>query len=286
MVAPKAYTTHTVISKDGTQIGYRQLGQGKGLVLIHGGLQASQNFMKLATILADHFTVYIPDRRGRGMSGPYGENYSIQRECEDLDAILRKTEAHYLFGLSSGALISIHTAIGNTMIQKLAIYEPPLSSKFPTFTNAFIDRYEKEITEGKLAAAFITIMKGLQVSGILSMLPRFITVPLFRFALSRSKETKEDEVTLINLIPTFHFDNVLVNETVGPLERFNKLTIETLLINGSKSPNYLKDVILKLKSILPNAKHVELKRLDHLAADDSGKPEIVAVILKDFFYTK
>jgi pimeloyl-ACP methyl ester carboxylesterase len=286
MVTPKAYTTHTVTSKDATPIGYRQLGQGKGLILIHGGLQASQSFMKLATILADHFTVYIPDRRGRGMSGAYGENYSIQKECEDVEAILRKTGAHYLFGLSSGALISIHAALDNTTIQKLAMYEPPLSSEFPTFTNVFIDRYEREIAEEKLAAAFVTIMKGLQVSEIFSILPRFITVPLFRFALARSKETIKNEVPLAKLIPTFHFDNMLINETVGPLERFSKLATETLLLNGSKSPYYLKATTHKLKDILPNARHIELKGLDHLAADDSGKPEIVAAVLHDFFGKK
>jgi hypothetical protein len=33
--------------------------------------------MKLGTLLSDEFTVYIPDRRGRGMSGPIGEDYSI-----------------------------------------------------------------------------------------------------------------------------------------------------------------------------------------------------------------
>jgi pimeloyl-ACP methyl ester carboxylesterase len=286
MLRPKAYTSQVVTSGDGTQIGYRQLGRGEGVVLIHGGLQASQNFMKLANHLSDNFTVYIPDRRGRGMSGPYGENYSIQRDCEDVNAILHKTGAHYLFGLSSGALISLYAALDNTGIQKLAIYEPPLSDKFPTFTRTFIDRYERELAAGKLAAAFVTVMKGLQVSGILSMLPRFITVPLFKFALSRTKESKKEEVTLMKLIPTFHFDNMLVDETAGSFEKYKALTTETLLINGSKSPNYLKDVIVKLRNILPNVKHVELKGLDHLAADDSGKPETVAAVLNDFLKTK
>jgi pimeloyl-ACP methyl ester carboxylesterase len=282
MTTLKEYTVHTVTSRDGTEIGYRQLGSGKGIILIHGGLQASQNFMQLATILSNDFTIYVPDRRGRGMSGPYGENYGIQKDCDDIDAILYQTQAHGIFGLSSGALISIHAALGNAGIQKLAVYEPPLSSESPPFTETFIHRYEKEIAEGKLAAAFVTIMKGLQVSSILSGLPRFITVPLFRFALSRSKEIKGD-VPLTKLIPTFHFDNVLVNETSGPLERFRKLTTETLLLNGSKSPGYLKNIIYKLKNILPNARHIELKGLDHIAADNNGRPEVVAAVLKRFF---
>ena len=62
--------TRSVISADGTLIGYRQLGQGPGLVLVHGAMESAQSHMQLAEALADTFTVYLPDRRGRGMSGP------------------------------------------------------------------------------------------------------------------------------------------------------------------------------------------------------------------------
>lgn len=284
MTASKEYILQEVTSKDGTRITYKQFGKGKGIILIHGGLQASQNFTELATALSINFAVYVPDRRGRGLSGPYGENYNIAKDCEDIDAILLKTQAHYVFGLSSGALISMNAALRNKSIRKLAIYEPPLSRKYPTFTHAFIDRYEREMNEGKLAAAFVTIVKGLNISGLLSAIPRFITVPLFRFVLALdSKEKNDGEVSLKAIIPTFHYDNMLVNESAGPFEQFEKLTTETLLMNGSKTPDYLKNVIYELKNILPHAEHIEFKGLDHLAADNSGKPKIVAHALMHFF---
>lgn len=87
-----------------TTIGFRQLGQGPGVVILHGGALASQHYMKLGTALAEEFTVYIPDRRGRGMSGPYGPHYSIEREDEDLDAIVTDTGAQYVFGEADGGL--------------------------------------------------------------------------------------------------------------------------------------------------------------------------------------
>ena len=41
-------------------------GQRPGIIAVHGGgMQAAQNLMKLAHALADSFTVYLPDRRGR-----------------------------------------------------------------------------------------------------------------------------------------------------------------------------------------------------------------------------
>jgi pimeloyl-ACP methyl ester carboxylesterase len=41
----------SVVSKDGTVIGYRQMGDGPGVILFHGGANASQSYSKLG---ADH----------------------------------------------------------------------------------------------------------------------------------------------------------------------------------------------------------------------------------------
>src|SRR3954452_5225511 len=113
-----AYITRTIISADGTTIGYRQLGHGPGLILVHGAMQAAQNFMDLAIALADAFTVYVPDRRGRGLSGPHGEHYCLAREVEDIQAIIAATGTAYLFGLSSGAIVALHTTLTTPAIRR------------------------------------------------------------------------------------------------------------------------------------------------------------------------
>ncbi len=71
--------TDSVVSVDGTMIGYRMIGSGPGLVIVHGGMRASQHYLPLAEALAGTYTVYIPDRRGRGMSGPAGDDYSMTK---------------------------------------------------------------------------------------------------------------------------------------------------------------------------------------------------------------
>src|SRR5262249_10761453 len=60
IVCSMGYATGSVTSEDGTTVGYRRLGRGPGLVLVHGGMQAAHSFMKLATALSDAFTVYVP----------------------------------------------------------------------------------------------------------------------------------------------------------------------------------------------------------------------------------
>src|SRR5438045_4145054 len=98
----KAYTIRTVTSKDGTTISYQIYGHGPALVLVQGTMGTSEEFSQLAEALASSFTVYVPDRRGRGKSGPTGSNYGMQKEIEDLDALLTKIGAHFVFGVSSG----------------------------------------------------------------------------------------------------------------------------------------------------------------------------------------
>jgi len=44
------------VANDGTVIGYRQLGSGPGLVLLHGALQSAASFTDLGAALADRFT--------------------------------------------------------------------------------------------------------------------------------------------------------------------------------------------------------------------------------------
>ena len=122
------------------------------MLLLHGGIQASQNYMRLAAAFSDAFTVYVPDQRGRGLSGPPGEQYSMTKECEDVDALLTKTGAHFVFGHSAGGLIALQAALTLPSIRKVAVYEPPLSlhGSVPT---SWVPRYERELVKGKLASA-------------------------------------------------------------------------------------------------------------------------------------
>ena len=168
----------SVTSADGTTIGYRQAGNGPGVVLVHGGGQSSQNLMSLAAALSDWFTVYVPDRRGRGMSGPYREVHGARKEIEDLAALLDRTRAHNVFGLSVGALIAIEAARTLPAITRLALYEPPLEFDGITQT-AWLPRYERELAAGHPGAALVTIMKGTADRTAFRLVPRFLLASAF-----------------------------------------------------------------------------------------------------------
>ncbi|HEY4197509.1 MAG TPA: alpha/beta hydrolase [Mucilaginibacter sp.] len=278
------YTTGSVVSKDGTTISYRQLGQGPGLIIVHGGMQAAQNFMKLANALASQYTLYMPDRRGRGASGVPGVDYGIEKECEDIEALLVKTGARFIFGLSSGAIISLNATLKYPAIRKAAIYEPPFPIDPTTPDYRFIKRYNKEIAQNKPGAAFISVITGLKMSFLLGLVPRFIMEPLANMLMKRNEEQLQPgEIPLNALVPCFKYDHILVDETKGELDKFRQVKADILLLSGSRSPHFLKQVINRLKAMVPHSRHVEFKGLDHMGSDNSGKPKVVAEELHQFF---
>jgi pimeloyl-ACP methyl ester carboxylesterase len=155
---PTSYNTASVTSQDGTRVGYRQLGRGPGLILLHGGMMAAQGFMQLAAALAERFCLIVPDRRGRGSSGPWGDRYGIAREREDVEALIAQTGAPYVFGLSSGAIIALEAALALPEIRRVAAYEPPYSTGRDNA--AWSLRFDREVAAGQLGAAMLTVMKG------------------------------------------------------------------------------------------------------------------------------
>ena len=254
---------------------------------------SAHNFGQLAEALADTFTVYVPDRRGRGMS-PYTGEYGIQEDVDDLDAVLTKTGAHDVFGLSTGGLIVLKAALILPVIHRIAIYEPALSVNGSTPLK-WIGRYEKEMAKGKLAAALITGMLGPQMGPpITQYIPRFLLVFFAKKLLAQEdKKGSGEYLPMRELLPTLHRDGRLLREMSGTIESFRAMRSETLLLHGAKSPAFQKFSVTSLEKVLPRARRVEFLGLDHGGVwnydkqrNPGGRPEIVAKELRRFFASR
>ena len=282
----KPYTSHFVASKDGTKIHYRQMGSGEGVILVHGAMMYSGSFMRLAGWLANHFTVYIPDRCGRGLSEAH-QNHSLLAESEDIQAIITQTHTRYLFGLSSGAIIVLQTAIICKSIQKIALFEPPL----PVIgTELHLLKLEKEfdraIAKEHYGKAFISFMKMAGDKGSwMRLLPRFITSPLMDMAIKKEakKRPQNDKTNLRSLIMATKYDNHVVRQSQGMIDKVPHITADILLLGGEKSHPFLEKSLDTLHAVLPHAQRVKLPKVGHIAASNNGKPELVAKELMAFF---
>jgi pimeloyl-ACP methyl ester carboxylesterase len=82
----------TVTSRDGTGIAFDRFGEGPAVILVGGALHHrafDPRPAELAAILAERFSVFNYDRRGRGDSGDT-PSYAVERELEDLDALIEE----------------------------------------------------------------------------------------------------------------------------------------------------------------------------------------------------
>jgi len=281
-------TSGRVTSRDGTPIGYLKTGRGPAIVIMHGSMESARSHTLLAQALAGEFTVYLPDRRGRGMSGPHQPGHGVRTEVEDLQAVLAESGAQLAFGVSAGGLIILEAARTLTDLRKVAVYEPALvADAAPHF--AWLKRFDQEMAGGDVAAAMITSMFGLHLApSFLKVLPRFLDAATTEKSMkSEDRKAAPGDITMRKLAPTVHYEGALIAEMAGTTKAFRAVTADVLLLGGSKGLPFLRPARDALERSLPHGRRVEFPGLDHGATSDpsrtnpGGKPEAVAVVARE-----
>jgi pimeloyl-ACP methyl ester carboxylesterase len=284
-------TTGSVISKDGTRIGFLRVGQGPAVVLLHGSNESARSHIHLALALADAFTLYLPDRRGRGLSGPHRPDHGIRTEVEDLRAVVTGSGAEKVFGVSIGALIALEAARTQPAIRQVAAYEPALLMDATRYTG-WVRRFDREMAKGKVAAAEITSLYGLDLAPpVFKLMGRRLAEALTNKSLvSEDAKATSDTVTMRQLAPTLRWEGLLLAETAGTIGTFAEVSADVLLLGGDmKRPAFIKPAFDALARTLPHNRRLRFSGLDHGGSSDvgptnrNGKPEVVAPAIRSFF---
>ena len=262
----------TIRSTDGTPITYLTFGTGPGLVIVPGTTRRAYHYTALATMLGDTRTVHVIDRRGRGSSGPQGPRYTIDREVEDLLAVLDATGADAVFGHSYGGLIALETALVRPL-SALIGYEPGLSLN-GGFDRSFVPLFTRAITRGRYATAMARLMVGLNL--VPARLPVAAVVAL-GWLMMRGREGAVLRETLRTVPAEISEGHRLDSDG----RRYAAITAPTLLLGGGRSPGWLLSVVSELHKIIPNSSQVVSARLDH-NAPDQGAPEAIAGLVRAF----
>jgi pimeloyl-ACP methyl ester carboxylesterase len=107
----------SVVSADGTPIGFDWTGDGPPIILVGGAFQyraMDPRTAELAVLLAQQFSVVNYDGRGRGDSGHGADNTAadsdpVAREVEDIGALIHALGGGPVgpFGNSSGAALGL-----------------------------------------------------------------------------------------------------------------------------------------------------------------------------------
>lgn len=143
-----------VASADGTPIAFRASGTGEPLLLVHGTGTWGGDWAFVLPFLRERFSVVSMDRRGRGRSGD-GAEYAMEREAEDVLAVLDAVDGELLVGHSYGALCSILAAVRSERLRRLVLYEPPIAVQ-----RQWAVGLEELVREGSREQAIASFLRG------------------------------------------------------------------------------------------------------------------------------
>ncbi|MFH9293561.1 alpha/beta fold hydrolase [Streptomyces sp. NPDC017520] len=119
--------TASLESFDGTAIGYRQLGSGPPVVMVHGSGGGLHSWQPVAEHLTDQFELWMPARRGYAPSGLGRSPKRFADEVGDLEALIAKIGSPvHLVGMSYGASVALHATATGLPVRSLVLWEPPL----------------------------------------------------------------------------------------------------------------------------------------------------------------
>lgn len=251
-------TVQTVPSDDGTSISFERHGQGPPLVLLHGSSGTRRSWDRLRPYLAESFTLYVPDRRGRGSSGDAAA-YNLQKEVADLQAIIEHIDGTpTVFGHSFGGLVALATA-PTTSLDGLILYEPAL--------------LVGEHAGGDLAARMDHCLEeGRRRDAMQLFLEEAGGVP---------------DVDRLHIWPdgiNFDLAETVVRENYA-VEAYDlpaqpDIAVQSLLLTGAHGPEHLRDGIFALAERLPESRLVELAEVGHIGPQTA--PEQVATAVRSF----
>ncbi|HWD86869.1 MAG TPA: alpha/beta fold hydrolase [Mucilaginibacter sp.] len=256
----------TITSKDGTQIAYEKQGNGFPLILVDGALcsRAFGPMPKLAPLLAEHFTVFMYDRRGRNESGDT-KPYSPAREIEDIDALIKEAGSEaYVYGISSGAALSLAAAADGLNIRKLAMYEPPFEVPGATVgaPKDMLRQMKTMVAEDRRGDAVKYFMK---VVGV----PSFGIFMMTLFPIWKKLKA---------VAHTLPYDIEVLDGFKFPEERAKSIKVPALIAAGTKTSASIRESAKRLSELIPG---IQIKMLEGQTHNVSEKA--IAPVLIEFF---
>jgi pimeloyl-ACP methyl ester carboxylesterase len=256
-----------VTSRDGTAVSYLSTGRGPGLVVVPGNNRRAHHYSALATELSVGYSVHVLDRRGRGLIGPQGPGYSVEREIEDVEAVLERTGARTVFGHSYGGLVALHLALRRDL-GALVVYEPGVSID-GSFGGAWLPEFTRLLDEGRGTAAMAVFLKRTRLSPLGNA-----PMPVFR-ALAYLMLRGSDGAQTRAMMPTTPAEIGEVVRLDSDGGRYAGIGSPTLLLGGRRSPRYITGVLPQLIHVIPAARCRILDGLDH-NAPDLNAPAVIA----------
>jgi pimeloyl-ACP methyl ester carboxylesterase len=266
-----------VISKDGTKLAYLSLGIGPAVLVIPGVLSMASDYAAFARALAQHFTVHTLERRGRGESGPQGDDYSIVKECEDVAALQQATSASFLVGHSYGGLVALEVARNNPAFRRIALYEPGVSID-ASMSVAWMPEYEKMLAANKELDALVEFTRA-DAPPRIRRIPRWLMKLLMFILTTGSRQYRQ----MLNLLHENLREWREIARLDNTYDNYREVAASVLLMYGGRSDSRAVDLVAeRLPGVLPDSETKAFTRLDHFGIERTAPREVAATV-SDYF---
>jgi pimeloyl-ACP methyl ester carboxylesterase len=250
-----------VTSSDGTAIAYERSGAGAPVILVGGGLADRSENTPLVPVLAERFTVFNYDRRGRGQSGDTLP-YALEREFEDIDALIAEAGGRaHLYGVSSGGALALEAAAAGLAVDRVAVYEVPYAPALADAWREYVEQLTVALADGRRGDAVELFM-------------RLAGAPEEAIAGARSAPVWAE---LEQLAPTLAYDAACLGD-LRPPSRFATIAQPVLVLTGADEAGFYGPGADALVATLPGAERQTLAGQGHVA-----DPAAVAAVLERFF---
>lgn len=246
---------------------YRELGSGSPLIIFHGLMGSSDNWLTQAKMLATHYHVYMVDQRNHGLS-PHTDELNYKALAEDIEQFIdeHNIKNPIVLGHSMGGKAAMNFAVANpNKLSKLIVVD--IAPKpYPV--------HHDQIIEGLKAIPIETLQTRNEADDVLSKY--VVEADVRQFLLKNLMRKPEGGFGWkINLQA---IDDSLEKISEG-MQFEGTYTGPSLFVRGSKS-HYVKDEDrAEIKRIFPNSTLVTMDTGHWVQAE---KPVEFVKVVEDF----
>ncbi len=232
------------VQANGLTIYYEEQGDGKALILLHGGTATLQSWQEQVPAFARHFRVIAPDSRGHGKTNNPAEELSYGTMADDVAAFIRALELDkpLVFGYSDGGQAALE-----------------LGMRYPDLTSALVlggtcYRFSKQYFEA---------LKGFGIdrSGVKTVERMQAEEPEWVEALQAEHPHTDDPdywKTLMGQISELWW-----NVQDYSAEDLKKITMPTLILLGDRDEGVEVEQAVEMYRAIPNAELAILPDANH-----------------------
>ena len=263
---------------------FKKLGTGPVLIILHGLYGSSDNWLSIAKMLQDQYTIYIPDLRNHGHS-PHTNSHTFDDMVEDLVMFFKQHK------------LSMTTLIGHSMGGKLAM---KFAAEYPENIESLIvadicpknynkgDRVYKSVLQHEV---ILELMEDLNLVAVESRkeIDQYLSFKLDepslrQFLIKNIHRNKDGYFEWKINVPVLRYALGNITSDVSQDwfdERKPILNYPVTFIRGVNSDYVSNEDILIIKDIYPEAKVIDIQDAGHWLHAEQPEKFVEAVLFSN-----